>query len=847
MRVLAAILTAAVATALLLPGTAQADVLGNTWLRGASSVALNDDATAIFLNPAGLALYGETSGYGSLSTAGGNSEGAAFAFKGGGFGFAWNRQYMWEPYGDSESNGYRLTGKMVDTYTLGLGFGEARKWGLGFDYRWFRQRYGDYAKSGTWDVGFMYRPFNGLSLGFAARNLSEPTLPTSMTGSAGGVRGCECETTTSYVSGIAIRPFGNRLTIMADMSVPRDNGFDDAVYSGGIETEIMNGLVLRASVLDHKIDGERQDDWSVGLWLNGLHFGAGYNSKSFTGATDHISTYEALVTAERMRTVIKPTGQIAEIKIAGQLADVAPGWSFFGEPRSSAQRIVRNIRTAANESGVECIVVRIGDVGRPFLGGPSGLIQDIRDELEWARDVKGKKIVAYFEYFVGTQEYYLATVADQIVLNPISGLEGIGNYVNVQRFTESTGKLGIDWDFMSAGKYKSTFHSIGAGPLTDEQREEVQSLVDANYAVVLSGLTEGRGMSLTEAAGLSDGRMLTAPQALEAGLVDRLGHYEDAKTAARELIGGEIPDDPEKIDVVDVGKWKHKTYDWNYGPVVAVIGAYGSIHTGKGGTDPMSGDQSIGSQTMVKTLRRARKDSRVKAVIFRVDSGGGGGLATDEIRRETKKLAEKKPFIVSMADVAGSGGYGISVEGDRIFAQPPTITGSIGVVAMKPILEELYNKIDATSETFKRGEHSDQWSLMRGMTEEELEMAREVIDWFYEDFLKSVAEGRGMEVDELRELAEGRVYTGTQALEVGLIDELGGLSAAIDYACETIDVEREKAAIVFYRKKSSFCDMMMSQATRTLGLHRFISIDEGGLEDLYQLEMTNDVLDALVE
>ena len=166
---------------------------------------------------------------------------------------------------------------------------------------------------------------------------------------------------------------------------------------------------------------------------------------------------------------------------------------------------------------------------------------------------------------------------------------------------------------------------------------------------------------------------------------------------------------------------------------------------------------------------------------------------------------------------------------------------------MKPVIAELYNKIDATNETIKRGEHADQWSPMRGMTEEELEMARELIDWFYGGFIRSVANGRGMTEEEVREIAEGKVYTGDQALEVGLIDELGGLSVAIDYACEKIDVEREDAEIVFYRQKRSFFDRMMMDVSAELGLYRFLSLDEAGLDNLFQLETTNDVMDLFGE
>jgi len=197
---------------------------------------------------------------------------------------------------------------------------------------------------------------------------------------------------------------------------------------------------------------------------------------------------------------------------------------------------------------------------------------------------------------------------------------------------------------------------------------------------------------------------------------------------------------------------------------------------------------------------------------------------------------------VSMADVAASGGYYIAVAAEKIFVQPLTITGSIGVMGMKPVLAELYDKIDATHETIKRGEHSDQWSLTRHLTEKELEMAQEAMEWFYDDFIEKASDSRGMSADRLRELAEGRVYVGARALELGLVDESGGLSATIDYACEKIGVKRERANIAYCTEKRSFFDRRLEEVTAGLGLHRFLSLGNTGIDNLFQLEATTDVL-----
>lgn len=827
---------------LLLATSAHADIGAETWVRGASSVALNDDATAIFLNPAGLGMYRESGLFSSISMSGESVSAISIASKHGVFGVGYRRDYLWEPC--SQCGGALHPGsEALDTYAVGVALGSPRNFAVGFDYRWLRPRCDELDNAGTWDVGVMYRPFDFLSLGGAVRNISEADL-----GSEGvvearrGVPGRTGGTGTSrltYVAGAAVRPFGNRLTLTGDWALDRGQAFEDAVYSVGVETEPLDGIVLRGSVRSYPGDGgERDEETSLGLWINTTHVGGGVSYRTFEPGANDVITYELGMSEERMRSILAFPGGIAEIRVEGPLADASPGWSLLRRPRKSAQRIIRDIRTAAKDPSVSAILLRIEPLGRSFLGAPSALVQEIRNEVVKARRENGVRVVAFLEYGAGTQEYFLATAADRIVITESSGLDGIGNYVNVMRYTGTTEKLGIEWDYISAGKYKSTFHSIGAGPLTDEQREEVQSLIDDGYEEILKAVMDGRGLSRGEAESLCDGRIFMSPQALDAGLVDEIGFYEDAKAAALELAGGDVPDNPEEITTLDVSPWRAKAYDWTYGPRIAVVGAYGNIGVGRGGHDPIWGGSSIGSETLVEELRRARKDPSVKAVILRIDSGGGSALASDIIWNETLKVAREKPFIVSMADIAGSGGYYIAMAAERIFVDPLTITGSIGVVGMKPVLGPMYEKIDATHETFKRGEHSDMWSTSRHATPEEYEMAEHAIDWFYDEFVRKVASGRKMDVERVREVAEGRVYTGNQAVEVGLADELGGLSDAIDYACRRIGVERDRATVLFYREGRSLVDRLMSQVATGLGLYRLLDLGDGGLDELLGLRMT---------
>jgi protease-4 len=834
----------AVAVVLIVSASASAEVLGDTWLRGASSVAVNDDATAIFLNPACLGMYGDSGGYFSLSMSGSDVSGVSAASKMGPLGIGYTRNYMWsgglEALG-SDGSGLTPSDDAVDTYYLGLALGEPRSFSVGFDYRWFRPQFGERDKTGTWDVGAVYRPTSFLSIGAAARNLNEP----SVFGDEESARaGCACGTRTTYVGGVALRPRGSRITLMADASMEREQDLEDAIFTGGLEAEIVDGVVLRGSMQSYPDGEDRESEFSAGLWFNTTHLGVGGYYTSMDEAENDIMTYGLSTSDERQRTVFRSSGKIAEIEVGGPLSDFRPGWSLFGEPHHSAQRVIRDIRRAARDKSVDCILLNIKPLEGPFLGGPSALVQEIRDEVVRARDEHGIRTVAYLEYGGGTQEYFLATACDRIMIHPSTGIDGLGSYVTVSRFTKSTEKLGIEWDYLSAGKYKSTFHSLGGPPLTDDQREEVQGLEDAIYEELIAAVMEGRDMTRDDAERACDGRLFIPDKLIEMGLVDNTGTYDDAKAEALALAGGDVPDRPEDredISTIDVGSWHARDYDWGAQPVVAVVGAYGGISEGEGGTDPIRGRQSIGSESLVKSLRAARKNSRVKAVVLRIDSGGGSGLASDIIWYETVKVAKKKPLIVSMGNMAASGGYYIAIQGEKIFVEPLTITGSIGVVGMMPVIEQLYDKIDASHETFKRGAHSDQFSPMRRLTDEEMAMAEDAINWFYDDFVEKAADARGMDESRLRELAQGRVYMGSQALQNGLVDERGGLSDAIDYACGRIGVKRDDAKVVYYREGHSLFDRIMSGAVTKLGLWKLLDFGDAGMQDLLRMEAFTDL------
>ncbi|HVO76925.1 MAG TPA: signal peptide peptidase SppA, partial [Candidatus Bathyarchaeia archaeon] len=294
-------------------------------------------------------------------------------------------------------------------------------------------------------------------------------------------------------------------------------------------------------------------------------------------------------------------------------------------------------------------------------------------------------------------------------------------------------------------------------------------------------------------------------------LVDAIGWEKDARSALGALAGVAHPD---KLGTESIAGRTYWTDAWSEPPVVAIVGAYGGIESGKSGRSFTQGARTMGSETVVKQLKAASRYPGVKAIVFRVDSGGGSALASDEILEEIHRIQTEVriPIVVSMGNVAGSGGYWISMHGDRIFADPFTITGSIGVVWFKPVLERLYEKIGMSNEVFKEGEHADALSANRRMTAEELKMLGNYLDLMYGVFVDKVASGRKLDPARVREIGGGRVYLGTQALTIRLVDEIGGLQDAVAFAASKTGIG-DNYRTIYFKAFPGFFDSLSLDAS----------------------------------
>nr|MBC8359137.1 signal peptide peptidase SppA [Candidatus Aminicenantes bacterium] len=372
-------------------------------------------------------------------------------------------------------------------------------------------------------------------------------------------------------------------------------------------------------------------------------------------------------------------------------------------------------------------------------------------------------------------------------------------------------KLGIEAEIEHVEEYKTAFNMFTEKGFTPAHKEMIESIYGDIFSHYVKELAEARGKSEKEIRELIDHGFYQGEQAMEAGLVDDLLYDDEFENLLRDK-GMKLY----RISHQQYIKIKPTSLGLNKGKKIALIYGMGTIHSGEGIY------QSMGGSTVARLIRRARMDKSIAAVIFRVDSPGGSAVASDVIWREVFLTQKEKPFIVSMSDMAGSGGYWISMAADKIIAQPQTLTGSIGVIFGKFNIVNLSKKLGITSESIVYGKRSDIFSPLRRFTPEERKAIKKETLWIYDRFLTKVAEGRNMNKDDVDKIGKGRVWTGSRAKELGLVDEIGGLSRAIELAKELAGIpdDRSVKLVVWPRKVSFFSALFGRRQIRTkLDLH----------------------------
>ncbi len=487
------------------------------------------------------------------------------------------------------------------------------------------------------------------------------------------------------------------------------------------------------------------------------------------------------------------------LTVSGDLQEMEPGGvigQFFEAP-PTVRSIVEALRKAKVDDRVASVIIR--PTGTAALWGK---VQEVRDAIADFR-TSGKPAVAYLEYG-GEQEFYLATACDKVFLMPTASLDltGVASYELFLRGTLDL--IGAYPDSLHIGDYKTYSNTFTEHTYTPAHREMAESLNRDLYEQLILGLADGRHKSEEDVRTLIDHGPYLPEDAVRAGLVDELA-YEDELDDKVQLAGGSSPNFLQQSD------YRHVTpgsLGLNRGPRIAVIYASGIISSGESNYDSPQG-QVVGSDTLVESLRKARADSSIRAIILRVDSPGGSAIASDVIWREVLLTRGVKPVIASMSDVAASGGYYIAMPAHYIVAEPATLTGSIGVVTMKYVIDGTLKKLGMNMEGVSNGSFADLYSPVRAFTPAERARMQELMQATYDTFVEKAASGRNTTPERIDAIGQGRVWTGRQARQIGLVDDLGGLERALAVARQRAKIPADsEVELVIYPGRKSIYDIV---------------------------------------
>lgn len=483
--------------------------------------------------------------------------------------------------------------------------------------------------------------------------------------------------------------------------------------------------------------------------------------------------------------------------------------AFLEAPTTSLRGMVEAVDLAARDASVKGIVLRVGTVQAGWAR-----TAELRDALVRFRR-SGKPSWAHLE-FAGNQEYYLATGCARIAASPTALLDVTGLAAEVTFFKGGLEKLGVQAQFEGVGKYKNAPNQFTEAAFTEAHREQMEALVESLFEDYVAAIAEGRSLPKERVRALVDEGPFDGPRAQQAGLVDEVLYLDQVQ----DRIGG--------TSRVSPGAYVKASRGFSFGPRprVAIVYAVGTIIPGESQSSPLAGGM-VGADTIIRGLRQAMADDSVRAIVLRVDSPGGSGTASDAVWREVALARRKKPVVASMGDYAASGGYYVSMNADAIVAQPTTITGSIGVFSGKFSLRGLYDKLGITEGVVQRGRFARLFSSNDPWDEEERAAVRRMNVAFYDTFVTKAAEGRKREKSEIEAVAQGRVWTGREALGHGLVDRLGGLDAALALAREKARLGREAGTVVYPGRKGLWEMLMERQGEDVVA--RALATRGGGL------------------
>ena len=655
---------------------------------------------------------------------------------------------------------------------IGIPIGEYVSIGAGLDIiQTLANGYGDAV---SWKAGILARPASFISLAVTGDNLGSPAPYRHLLHPQLNV-------------GLAIRPLKEFLTISSDFH-----------YAGAGDVPIGDFAVRIVPVRGFGIQAAMSTDnsFSLGLIFDFNHFGfgtsAGIDSRGhFAGMTA-----QARLSLKKYPSLYEPKNKVVVLYANESLRNES-FWHFdpLGLDNRSYLDIISEINRAGRDPEVAAILIHIED-------NPLNL-EESEEVSRALLDFKshGGKVFAYLDGG-GNAEYLLASSADAIFINPAGNLLVGGTKADLIFFKGTLEKLDVKVQTFKAGKYKSFTEKLTRDSASPESLEQLRALISDFNKELAQRISSSRGLTNEQASAVFDRGLLTAKEAIDARLVDRIIHEPDLENEISGKIGRRaiLKDNYFKIG-------RRKT-DWGVPPVIAILKVEGSIVYGEGGTG-IFGAGSTGNKDICDAAKEISESIRTSAVVLRVNSPGGSGLASEIMWRCIRDLNAKKPVVVSMGSAAASGGYYVSVPATYIIANPFTLTGSIGVWGLKPNISGLAQKVGITHQTVTLSKGADIESIWRDLDERELAMMQKQTDVSYEQFKQRVAEGRRLQLDKVESLAQGRIWSGRAAQDNGLVDSLGGITDAVAKAKSLAGLSpKADAVLVEYPGRPSFFKML---------------------------------------
>ena len=553
----------------------------------------------------------------------------------------------------------------------------------------------------------------------------------------------------------------------------------------------------------------------------------------FVGALSSMSAPEPVVKKESVM-VFDMDANIQDSPVSftqEQLINEALG--NVGPQNYALRDILRALDNAEDDTRIKALYLR-GSLKSSNYGSGFAALKEVREAIIDFKEISGKPVIAHLVYPTD-KDLYLASTADKIILNPEGLIMNVGMASEPIFFAGFFKKYGIGVQVTKAGEFKSAAENFVMEKMSAPAREQTEALLEDLWDEYVEALSERAEMSPAQFQSLVDQKgLLTAKDALEAGIVDELGFADSVIRTLKEV----SDDESEKLEYnsTSLSDYILASRETVSGDHIAIVYAEGAIVMGEGNFG------QVGGTKLAREIRELRQDEKVKAIVLRVNSPGGSALASEEIQHEIRLANRKIPVVVSMGTVAASGGYWISTYADKIYAEPNTITGSIGVIGMFMNIKEIANRHGFTFDVVKTGKFADVLSISRPKSPEEMAIIQREVDEVYSDFLRKVAEGRNQPLAKIEKIAEGRVWSGADALELGLVDELGGLEKAIAHAAKMADMN-EGAQVKDYPKPTDFLEELMKNLTGSASIRQSnpaIEKFESVLDEISSIAKWND-------